>query len=214
MTLVATVGAVVFLPDCVTRFALWMLTHSVFRVCVQGRDHLPERGPAFLVARDLSLQDVILLSAATDRPIHFVVEAGALANTPPLIRRALRITSGLETSDTNSLPHQIAEAFASGDVVCLAGAVGNAWLERSPQADQLSDDLPEAGVPIVPVAIDGSSNRALLTDAGRLRFSGAHLPGRVTVRFGAPLAAKQNRSLGNRPSYFTATPQPRFSGRD
>jgi acyl-[acyl-carrier-protein]-phospholipid O-acyltransferase / long-chain-fatty-acid--[acyl-carrier-protein] ligase len=214
MTLLATLYAVVFLPDCVTRFILWMLTHSMYRVRVDGRDNIPERGSALFVARDLALQDVIFLSAATDRSIHFVADPKAFANTRPLIRRALRITSMPETSDTNRLPNQIAEAFARGDVVCIAVAVANALLQGSPEPDHLSRYLLETGVPIVPIAVEGSSNRALQTDAGRWRFSAAHLFGRVIVRFGAPFAAKENTSLANALTYLKAMPELRFSGRD
>ena len=39
-TVAATVYAVKLLPDSLLRFILWLLTHTVYRVRVVGRDHL------------------------------------------------------------------------------------------------------------------------------------------------------------------------------
>ncbi|HZP34275.1 MAG TPA: MFS transporter [Candidatus Acidoferrales bacterium] len=196
MTLVATLYAVVFLPDCVTRLALWMLTHAMYRLRVDGRDNIPERGPALFLARDLSLLDAIFLSAATDRPIHFIADAKPFANAHPLIRRALRLTSLSEASDANRLRTQIADAFARNEVVCIAGPLAQLLLETSPQSDNLATYL-ENSVPIVPVSVGGSSIGPLRTDLGRLRLAAAHLLGRVTVGFAARLAEHENAPLAN-----------------
>src|SRR6202035_2878901 len=81
MTLAATLYAVVFLPDSVLRLALWVLTHSIYSIRVEGRDNIPERGAALFVTKELTLLEVIFLSAATDRPIRFVGDAKPFART-------------------------------------------------------------------------------------------------------------------------------------
>jgi acyl-[acyl-carrier-protein]-phospholipid O-acyltransferase/long-chain-fatty-acid--[acyl-carrier-protein] ligase len=43
-TLVAGVYAVWLLPDALLRFVLWVLTHSIYRIRILGRDNIPERG--------------------------------------------------------------------------------------------------------------------------------------------------------------------------
>src|SRR6185437_13155917 len=61
LTLVATVYAVVLLPDSLLRFMLWMATHSLYRIRVEGRENIPERGGALFVANHLSFVDALLL---------------------------------------------------------------------------------------------------------------------------------------------------------
>ena len=50
-----------------------MLTHSVYRIRVEGRDNIPETGGALFVANHMSLVDGLLLIASTDRPIRFLM---------------------------------------------------------------------------------------------------------------------------------------------
>ena len=51
MTLAATLYAVVFLPDSMLRLGLWLLTHSIYRIRVEGRDNIPERGGALCTSQ-------------------------------------------------------------------------------------------------------------------------------------------------------------------
>jgi MFS family permease len=93
MTLAATFYAVVLLPDSLLRLALWTLTHTLYRIRVEGRDNIPERGGALFVAGRLTLLEVVLLSASTDRRIRFVLSDGAGLRPPTFAERVLRITS-------------------------------------------------------------------------------------------------------------------------
>ena len=55
MTVVATFYAIVLLPDSLLRLALWVVSHTIYSIRVEGRDNIPERGAALFVADDLSL---------------------------------------------------------------------------------------------------------------------------------------------------------------
>ena len=92
MTLAATFYAVVLLPDSLLRLALWTLTHTLYRIRVEGRDNIPERGGALFVAGRLTLLEVVLLSASTDRRIRFVLSDSAGLRAPTFAERVLRIT--------------------------------------------------------------------------------------------------------------------------
>jgi len=216
MTLAATAYALVFLPDCVVRLGLWTLTHSVYRVRVDGRDNVPERGPALFVVCDLSLLDVIFLSAATDRRIHFVATAKPFAKVRPLIRRALRITDApeIKINGRDGLTSKIAKAFARGDVACIAGAAEANFAGGSAQADQLTTYLRETGAAVVPVSIDGAASGALQTEFGRLRLAAAHFHGSVTVKIGTPLAVQEHASPADAFSTIKAAPELPFAGSD
>ena len=93
MTLAATFYAVVLLPDSLLRLALWTLTHTLYRIRVQGRDNIPERGGALFVTGRLTLLDAVLLSASTDRRIRFLVGGPSRAPGPSFVERVLRITA-------------------------------------------------------------------------------------------------------------------------
>jgi 1-acyl-sn-glycerol-3-phosphate acyltransferase len=54
MTLLATAYILTVLPDFFVRFVLWMLTHTVYRIKIVGRPHIPQRGPALIIANHVS----------------------------------------------------------------------------------------------------------------------------------------------------------------
>ena len=64
----------ILLPDSLLRLLLWMFTHSVYRIRVEGRDNIPERGGALFVCNHVSFVDALLVLASTDRPaaLHHV----------------------------------------------------------------------------------------------------------------------------------------------
>jgi len=210
MTLAATFYAVVFLPDCVLRLGLWVLTHSIYRLHVEGRDNIPERGGALFVTRELTLLEAIFLAAATDRPIRFVADAKPLAGSAPLIRRALRITHPAEDGVANGVLRMAAAAFAAGEVVCLAGEAASAVLEDSAERERVEEFLRENRSPIVVVSEKGARGGALQNKDGRTRAS----RGRVTVKFGVPLTPTENFDLAEALSSLKATPALRFSASD
>jgi acyl-[acyl-carrier-protein]-phospholipid O-acyltransferase / long-chain-fatty-acid--[acyl-carrier-protein] ligase len=93
MTLAATFYAVVLLPDSLLRLALWTLTHTLYRIRVQGRDNIPERRGALFVTGHLTLLDALLLSASTDRRIRFLTGGASRVRGPAFVERVLRIAT-------------------------------------------------------------------------------------------------------------------------
>src|SRR6266568_4472454 len=211
MTLAATFYAVVFLPDSVLRLALWLLTHSIYRIRVEGRDNIPERGGALFVANELTLLEAIFLSAATDRPIRCVTDSRLFAHTAAPIRRALRITQVPEKATANGFLETVAMAFASGEVVCLAGQAASALVEDSAERGRLEEYLRETRSPIVVVSINGAESGPLQSEDGRLRLAASHLRGRVTLRIREPLAPSENLAFAEALRFLKAAPALGFS---
>ena len=50
LTLVTTAYSIYLLPDSLLRFLLWAATHSIYRIRVEGRENIPERGGALFVS--------------------------------------------------------------------------------------------------------------------------------------------------------------------
>ena len=57
LTLVTTAYSIYLLPDSLLRFVLWVATHSIYRIRVEGRENVPERGGALLVSNHMSFVD-------------------------------------------------------------------------------------------------------------------------------------------------------------
>jgi len=73
LTLLTTAYSIYLLPDSLLRLVLFMVTHSIYRIRVEGRDNIPESGGALFVSNHMSLVDALLLLASTDRHIRFLM---------------------------------------------------------------------------------------------------------------------------------------------
>ena len=78
MTFVAGLYAVFALPNSLVRTGLWIATHTIYRVRVEGRDNLPDRGGVIFHAPALSRFQRLMLLSVLDRQVHFVTPP-----TPP-----------------------------------------------------------------------------------------------------------------------------------
>ncbi|MBK8096703.1 MAG: MFS transporter [Planctomycetes bacterium] len=74
LTMLATAWALWLLPTAALRAALMVLTRTIYRLRVVGRANVPASGGALLVPNHVSFVDGLLLIAAVDRPIRFVVD--------------------------------------------------------------------------------------------------------------------------------------------
>jgi acyl-[acyl-carrier-protein]-phospholipid O-acyltransferase / long-chain-fatty-acid--[acyl-carrier-protein] ligase len=211
MTLAATFYAVVFLPDSVLRLALWVLTHSIYRIRVEGRDNIPERGGALFVVSDLTLLDAIFLAAATDRPIRFMADSRPFVRTASLILRALRITHEKKGDQASEFSRAVSTAFASGEVVCLATETAGPLLEAPELRRRLEECLRETNALVVMVSLSGAQTGPLRSEDGRLRFAASQPRGHVRIKFDAAARSLENPVLGEAPRLSKPTPAFGFS---
>jgi acyl-[acyl-carrier-protein]-phospholipid O-acyltransferase/long-chain-fatty-acid--[acyl-carrier-protein] ligase len=229
MTLAATLYAVVFLPDSLLRLGLWVLTHSIYRIRVEGRDNIPERGGALFLTQDLTPLQAMFVAAATDRPIHFVADAKPFAGTAPLIRKAMRITCRCDNANTDNanngtaraddgaidgtigeLLRMAAAAFSSGEVVCLAGEAASDLLENPTESERWEEFLRESNSPIVVVSVRDAAGRPLQDDDVRSSLS-LSSRGRVTVKFGVPAMPGEGAYVAQALNSLKPAPAPRFA---
>ena len=78
LTLAGAIYVLWLLPDALLRFVLWLLTRTFYRIRVDGRDNIPEKGGALFVCNHASWMDAMLLLASTDRQIRFLDVQGHL----------------------------------------------------------------------------------------------------------------------------------------
>ncbi len=159
-------------------FLLW-------RVKVEGRDHVPDRGPVILAPNHVTFLDSMFLPLVLRRRVTFVAKAEYFDSwrTAWFFRAAGQIPMRREGGSASE------RALAAARDVLGAGNVLGIYPEgtRSPDGRLYRGHTGVArlalacGVPVVPVGLVGTTE---------VQRPGSNLPHpfkRVTVRFGAPL---------------------------
>jgi acyl-[acyl-carrier-protein]-phospholipid O-acyltransferase/long-chain-fatty-acid--[acyl-carrier-protein] ligase len=192
-TLGATIYILILLPDSLLRFLLWCLTHLCYRIRVVGRDRIPEKGGALFVCNHVSYADALLLIAATDRPIRFLMFKDLYEK--PWVKPFAKILGTIPVS-AEQRPRELlralqtaSDAIRNGEVVCLfaEGQITRIG-QLLPFRRGMERIMKNVAAPIVPVALDGVIGGPLSFRHGRLvHFLTARYPHPVTVSFGEPL---------------------------
>lgn len=192
-TFAGTLLALKLVPDSLLRLLLWMLTHSLYRIQVLGRDHIPAKGGALFVCNHLSLVDALLLLASTDRHIRFVMYKGIYESrwVKPFARvmRAIPISSELRPREMLQSLREASEAIQNGEVVCIfaEGQITRIG-HMLPFRRGFERIMKDVDAPIIPVALDGVWGSIFSFEKGRFLWKlPRRIPYPITVNYGAPL---------------------------
>ena len=193
LTLVATAYVLWLLPDSLLRFVFWLLTQTVYRIRVKGRQHIPGKGGALFVCNHLSLVDALLLLASTDRHVRFIMFKGIYEQpwVKPFakILRAIPISSEVRPREMLQALRTASEAIQNGEVVCIfaEGQITRIG-HLLPFRRGFERIMKDVEAPIIPVALDGVWGSIFSFERGRFLWKlPRRIPYRVTVNFGAPL---------------------------
>jgi acyl-[acyl-carrier-protein]-phospholipid O-acyltransferase/long-chain-fatty-acid--[acyl-carrier-protein] ligase len=182
-------------PHLLLRGFFWLMAHSLYRVRVRGREHVPATGPALLVCNHVSYIDALLLLAAQKRPIRFVVWAPL--TRMPLLRLLTKLARVIPI-DGNAGPRAIvhalrtaSEALADGELVCV---FAEGTITRTgfllPFHRGLEQVLKRSPAPVIPVCLDHVWGSIFSNHGGRMFWKWPQrLPYPVTVAFGEPMPA-------------------------
>ena len=105
------------------RVIVWLLTHTIYRLRVVGRENFPRTGGALLVSNHMSLVDALLLMGASRRPVRFLIFKDIYDQ--PYIKpfakmiRAIPISSQLRPRDMIHSLRAASEAIRNGEIVCI-----------------------------------------------------------------------------------------------
>ncbi|MGH9714251.1 MAG: acyl-[ACP]--phospholipid O-acyltransferase [Candidatus Acidiferrales bacterium] len=193
LTLVMTVYCIYLLPDSLLRLVLWMITHTFYRIRVEGRDNIPETGGALFVANHMSLIDALLLLASTDRPIRFLMfkDIFELPYIKPFAKmiRAIPISSQLRPRDMIRSLREASDSIRAGEVVCIfaEGQITRIG-QMLPFRRGLERIMKGVDASIVPVHLDGVWGSIFSYERGRFVWKlPRSIPYPVTVTFGTPM---------------------------
>ncbi|MGN6707514.1 MAG: MFS transporter [Rhodanobacter sp.] len=148
-------------PEFLMRFITWVLVNTLYRVRVDGMQHLPEEGPALLVCNHVSFMDALLLMANLRRPARFVMYYRIF--NVPLLRFVFRTAKAIPIAGHKENPAVLQQAYdaidaalAEGELVCIFPEGGlTADGEIAPFRPGLEKILARRPVPVVPLALRG-----------------------------------------------------------
>jgi len=195
ISVIAAIYGTILAPDSLMRLLLWLLTRSVYRIRVIGRDLIPEKGGALFVCNHVSWVDALLLIASTDRAVRFLMlkEIYEQRWIKPFARilGVIPISSEQRPREMLKSLQTASDAIRNGDVVCIfaEGQITRIG-QLLPFRRGMERIMKDVQAPIVPVALDGVLGSPSSFKHGHFVWKlPSRLPHPVTVSFGAPLPA-------------------------
>jgi acyl-[acyl-carrier-protein]-phospholipid O-acyltransferase/long-chain-fatty-acid--[acyl-carrier-protein] ligase len=160
MTIPVFFYIVILIPQASIRFVVWLLSHTIYRVRVFGRENLPREGGALLVPNHVSWVDGILLMLTSSRPIRMVAWAANLERRP-WIRWLSNLFGAIPIDPLK--PKMVVQALRSardalnqGELVCIFPEGG---LSRTGQIQAFKPGLMRildgTDAPVIPVYLEG-----------------------------------------------------------
>lgn len=149
------------IPEFAFRFVCWMLAHVLYRLRITGKEHIPLAGPAVLVCNHVTYIDWLVISAASQRPIRFVMHHGflELPFTGRFFKdvKVIPIAGAKENKAIYDAAFtRIAEELAAGEIVCIfpEGKL-SADGEMAPFRPGIERILAGSPVPVIPMHLHG-----------------------------------------------------------
>jgi acyl-[acyl-carrier-protein]-phospholipid O-acyltransferase / long-chain-fatty-acid--[acyl-carrier-protein] ligase len=194
---VLTLGALAYvlwlLPDSLVRLLLWIAAHTIYRLDLKGQENIPARGGALLTPNHSSWVDALLIIAATDRPIRFLMFKGVYDH--PLIKPVAKILGIIPIASDQGPREMIhslreaSEALRNGEVVCIfpEGEITRIG-QMLPFRRGFERIVKGINVPIIPVNIDGIWGSIFSFSGGRFLWKWPRaIPYPVRLTFGQAL---------------------------
>src|SRR6266851_147117 len=192
-TLAATAYVLYLLPDSLLRLLLWIATHTLYRLDVEGRENVPARGGSLLAPNHVSMADAVFLIASIDRPIRFLMFKGSYDH--PLVKPFAKILGVIPIASDKGPREMIhalrlaTEALEKGEVVCIfpEGQMTRIG-QMLPFRRGMERIVKGVEVPIIPVNLDGVWGSIFSFAGGRFLWKfPRQIPYPVRVTFGKPL---------------------------
>lgn len=190
LTLVAAWYTLQLVPNYTARFVLWFLTHVIYRIRISGRQNVPQRGAALLVANHVSFVDGFLIGACIHRFVRFMVDQQWYDRFAKVFSLfcAIRVPSGNGRAVLKAI-ELARQELEKGHVVCIfaEGSLttnGNIG-EFHRGLERIVNGL---DVPIIPVHLGGVWGSIFsLHRRASLWRSLRRLPFPISVSFGQPM---------------------------
>jgi len=148
-------------PEFLMRFLTWVLVHTLYRVRVQGLEHIPETGPALIVSNHVSFMDPLVIGGNVRRPVRFVMDHNIFKI--PVLNFIFRTARAIPIAPAKEDAAAMQKAFDSVDAELAAGEIVCIFPEGKLTKDGEMNEfkkgvekiLERRPVPVLPVALRG-----------------------------------------------------------
>ncbi len=194
LAIAGTIYSFWLLPDSFFRFLFWLVIRLVYRIRIIGKENLPLKGPALIVANHVSFVDGLLVLASTHRFVRFMVYSG-FTRIPGLqwLAKTLKVIPISTEDGPRAIVKSLKEATESlnrGELVCIfaEGQISRTG-QLLPFRGGMEKILKGTDAPIIPVHLDRVWG-SIFSFKGRKFFwkMPSKVPYPVTISFGEPLA--------------------------
>ncbi|MBP89220.1 MAG: acyl-[ACP]--phospholipid O-acyltransferase [Planctomycetaceae bacterium] len=192
MTLPVFCYIVCLIPQASIRFVVWLLSRTVYRVKVHGRENLPETGGALLVPNHTSWIDAILLLLTSSRPIRIIAYAGNFEGR--WMQWLAKLWGAiLLTQNPKAIVRELKKATAAlnnGELVCIfpEGAITRSG-QLQPFEPGMMKILKGTDAPVVPVYLDGLWGSIFSFDRGKFFWKWPKKwPYPISIHFGESIS--------------------------
>ncbi len=182
-------------PSHLVRVIGLSLLGIFYRIRAVNPENLPKKGGVLLLPNHVSWADAFFLTAASPRPVRFVMDATYMQYAP--IRWFCRLfnTVPINLGKPREALRTAGEALAGGDVVCL---FPEGQLTRTGTLQELKRGFEliarKGGAPVVPVWQDGAWGSIFSFERNRFfRKWPRKLPYGLSIAFGRPLDPREAR---------------------
>ncbi len=123
LTFIGAIVVLVLSPYSLVRAILWLVSHTIYHIRVEGLENLPRHGGALLISNHVSFVDWLPLMVAADRPVRFLM--GKEYYDKPWIKpfanipRVIPIPPEIRPRELIQALHDCGKAIKNGDVVCI-----------------------------------------------------------------------------------------------
>lgn len=186
------------LPQTMFRMVFWLFAHSLYRLRVFGRQHLPREGGVLLVPNHVSWVDGILLLVTAPRPVRFVIYADFVYH--PRLNWLAKIFDVIPIKADGG-PKQLIqslkvarEALLQGSCVCI---FAEGTITRTGQMQPFQPGflkiLQGTGAPVVPIYLHGLWGSIFSYSGGKFFWKWPRQwPYPVSIVFGEPIHNPQD----------------------
>jgi acyl-[acyl-carrier-protein]-phospholipid O-acyltransferase/long-chain-fatty-acid--[acyl-carrier-protein] ligase len=184
------VRVIIALPNWGLRVLLWFLSRIIYRIKILGKENIPQNGGALLVSNHMSFVDVVLISAANNRPIRFLIfrDVYEVPFIKPfaLLMRAIPVPTEMRPRDIARSFRAASDAIRAGELVCVF-AEGHITRTGSllPFRKGMERIVRGLDAPIIPINLHGVWGSIFSYERERFLWKAPRrMPYRVTVSFG------------------------------
>jgi len=151
---------VLLLPQATIRFVTWLVSHTIYRLRVCGRENLPETGGALLVANHVTWLDGVFILISSSRPIRMLAYADYVqGGFVGWLTKTMGVIPIKASEGPKALVRSLATArqcIQNGELVCI---FAEGQLTRTGQLQPFQRGLMKivegTGAPVIPVYLDG-----------------------------------------------------------